>query len=67
MTLVGFEPTIAAEEWPQTYALDCAATGIGLTCTLLVSKHSICFRLISGLKVDRPVSSKCIEDSSRIL
>jgi hypothetical protein len=26
---VGFEPTTAAGEWPQTYALDCAATGTG--------------------------------------
>jgi len=29
MLLVGFEPTISAGEWPQTYALDRAATGIG--------------------------------------
>jgi len=29
MPLAGFEPTISAGEWPQTYALDCAATGIG--------------------------------------
>jgi len=27
---VGFEPTISAGERPQTYALDRAATGIGL-------------------------------------
>jgi hypothetical protein len=26
---VGFEPTISASAWPQTYALDSAATGIG--------------------------------------
>jgi len=31
MTLVGFEPTISAGEWPETYALDCAATGIGFS------------------------------------
>jgi hypothetical protein len=24
----GFKPTISAGEWPQTHALDCAATGI---------------------------------------
>jgi len=24
-----FEPTVSAGELPQTYALDCAATGIG--------------------------------------
>ena len=29
MPPVGFEPTIAAGERPQTYALDRAATGIG--------------------------------------
>ena len=27
MPPVGFEPTISASEWPQTYALDRAATG----------------------------------------
>ena len=27
---VGFEPTTPAGEWPQTYALDRAATGTGL-------------------------------------
>ena len=27
MPPVGFEPTISAGEWPQTYTLDCAATG----------------------------------------
>jgi hypothetical protein len=30
MPPVGFEPTIPAGAWPQTYALDRAATGIGL-------------------------------------
>ena len=29
MSLVGFEPTISAGEWPQTHALDRAATGTG--------------------------------------
>ena len=29
MTPVGFEPIISAGEWPQTYALDRAATGTG--------------------------------------
>jgi len=27
MPPVGFEPTISADEWPQTYILDRAATG----------------------------------------
>ena len=30
MPPVGFEPTIAAGERPQTYALDRAATGTGI-------------------------------------
>ena len=30
MPPVGFEPTISAGEWPQTYALDRAATGTGI-------------------------------------
>jgi len=30
MPLVGFEPTISADERPQTYVLDCVATGTGL-------------------------------------
>ena len=29
MPPVGFEPTISAGEWPQTYALDRAVTGTG--------------------------------------
>jgi hypothetical protein len=29
MPPVGFEPTISAGEWPQSYALDHAATGTG--------------------------------------
>jgi len=30
MLPVGFEPTISAGEQPQTYALDCVATGTGI-------------------------------------
>jgi hypothetical protein len=29
MSLVGFEPEIPTSEWPQIYALDRTATGIG--------------------------------------
>ena len=29
MAPAGFEPTISAGEWPQTYALDRADTGTG--------------------------------------
>ena len=32
MPLAGFEPTIPANEWPQTHALDHAATGIDMHC-----------------------------------
>ena len=32
MPPVGFEPTISAGEWPQTYALDRATTGTGIVC-----------------------------------
>jgi len=35
MPPVRFEPTISAGEWPQTYALDRAATGTGFTYLLL--------------------------------
>jgi hypothetical protein len=31
MPPVGFEPTIPASAWPQTYALDRAGTGIGVS------------------------------------
>jgi len=34
MLPVGFEPTILASERPQTYALDCAATGTGTSSLL---------------------------------
>jgi hypothetical protein len=38
MPLVGFEPTIPASEWSQTYALDRAITGTGYECTLDTQK-----------------------------
>ena len=37
MPPVGFEPTISAGERPKTYALDRAATGIGI-CSLYFPK-----------------------------
>ena len=40
MPPVGFEPTISAGEWPQTYALDGAATGIGKF--LILSINILC-------------------------
>jgi len=42
MTPAGFEPTISAGEQPQTFALDCAATGIGLSRALeydIITRH----------------------------
>ena len=35
----GPEPTTPAGKWPQTYALDRAATGTGLDDELISSKH----------------------------
>ena len=40
MPSVGFEPAIPASEWPQTHALDRAATGIG-DCDYMESKNKI--------------------------
>jgi hypothetical protein len=37
---VGFEPTISAGEWPQTYALDRAATGIATNLYCAASQKS---------------------------
>ena len=36
MPPAGFKPTISAGERPQTYALDCAATGTGTVCYILL-------------------------------
>jgi len=48
MPPVEFEPMISAGEWPQTYALDRAATGTGYTFTfysLAVSLRTIRFNI----------------------
>jgi hypothetical protein len=37
---MGFEPMISAGEQPQTYALDCAATGTGIQHDLPYTKLS---------------------------
>ena len=39
MTPVGFEPTISADEWPQTYALDRAATGTDMTAITVIKNE----------------------------
>jgi hypothetical protein len=36
MPPVGFETTIPANAWPQTYALDSAATGIGIIIIIII-------------------------------
>ena len=41
MLRVGFEPTISAGEWPQTYALDRAATGTGCERIIRI-KYDVC-------------------------
>jgi len=40
MSPVGFEPTISARERPQTYALEQAATGIGITQPVVVTNYA---------------------------
>jgi len=45
MPTVGFEPTISANERPQTYALDRAATGTGDTYKYEVKLDSLKGRL----------------------
>jgi len=55
MPLLEFEPTISAGERPQTYALDCAGTGIGIKCVLPHFIHyqhvSIAFAIIIRVAV----------------
>jgi len=43
MPPVGFEPIISAGERPQTYALDCAATGTGSTNSTTTNIANQCF------------------------
>jgi hypothetical protein len=45
MPSAGFEPAIPATERPQTYALDCVATGIVVDYTLL---NFNCYMLFCG-------------------
>jgi hypothetical protein len=40
MPRVGFETAISATKWPQTYALDRAATGIGFESLLSEIKYT---------------------------
>ena len=58
MPTAGFEPTIPANEWPQTHALDRAVTGIGCHAVnwkqIKVSMHSA--RNVCGIKLCRMCS-----------
>jgi len=38
MSAAGFEPAIPAMERPQTHALDCAVTGIGMPITHILEQ-----------------------------
>jgi hypothetical protein len=51
MPPVGFEPTISAGERPQTYALDCAATGTGVY-YILVNKNINGNKNLEDLSID---------------
>jgi len=51
MPVVGFEPTIPAGEWPQTYALDRATTGTGRQNTYVTVK----FEFLRALFMNTPV------------
>ena len=52
MSPVGFEPTISAGERPQTYALDRAATGTGISTVLLTSNRVVRGRTeLQGAKI----------------
>ena len=63
---VGFEPTISAGEWPQTYAFDCAATGTGILILILILILLLLLIIIiiirNELVLDRAVlaSSNCL-------
>jgi len=61
MHRAGFEPTISTGELPQTYALDCVATGTGSKMCCGLSFHYeanvVKYRSVEILKV---VSNTCV-------
>jgi hypothetical protein len=66
MTPVGFEPTIPASGWPQTYTLDRAANGIGLNFWINFVLTWPWPRLLSGIEISvtKPylhVAALCLE------
>jgi len=59
MLPVGFGPTISAGEWPQTYALDRAAYGIGKTSEWAVKMRGFCSWQCCACEGQSPV--RCLE------
>jgi hypothetical protein len=53
MPRAGFEHPIPATKWPQTYALDRAATGIGFVLTFSFDKISTRLLYIENITVVR--------------
>jgi len=51
MLPVGFEPTISAGERPQTYALDRAATGTGISLHILTPWCRVFLEKLTGLQL----------------
>jgi hypothetical protein len=58
MSPVGFEPTISANQRPQTYALDRAAAGIG---SLMLVLHNLYMALIDEFQSDLIILYKLIQ------
>jgi hypothetical protein len=58
MSPAGFEPTISADERPQTYVLDRAATGIG---SLMLVLHNLYMTLIDEFQSETLILYKLIQ------
>jgi hypothetical protein len=57
MPLVAFEPVIPDIEWPQTYALDGAATGIGQMKIYFLNHLTLFTRKRSWLTMYRKITA----------
>ena len=60
MPLLEFEPTISAGKWLQTYALDCAATGINPNVIRVIKSRGM--RSVTHIE-----NEKCMQMLIRIL
>jgi len=61
MPSVGFETIISACEQPQTYALDRAATGIGVSCMIMLKNYEhICIQIRGVSGKERYITCKPI-------